>query len=78
MTCLSEPGFPKILVERVVTIMTKKHFEAMAAKFRVLLDGADTPEMRTGVVVSIEAFCDVAEDYNDQFGRFRFCLACGL
>jgi len=59
--------------------MTKKHFVAMAAKFKGLMAAAaDSPECKAGIILAVYAFCDVAADVNDQFDRERFCKASGL
>jgi hypothetical protein len=59
-------------------VMTKKHFVAMAAEFRILLDSMQDAEARAAVVLTIEAFMRVAASINDRFDRDRFRSACGL
>jgi len=58
--------------------MTKKHFEAMAAKFNGLIEAADSSECKAGITLAVYAFCDVAADANNRFDRERFCKASGL
>jgi len=61
--------------------MTKKHFEAMAAKLRkLMLSAAEHGEAETaaGIILAGYAFCDVAEEFNERFNRDRFAAAAGL
>jgi len=58
--------------------MTKKHFIAMAASFKVILAEAKSPEARRGVVDCIEAFMHVASGINGRFDYSRFRDACGM
>jgi hypothetical protein len=61
--------------------MTKKHFDAMAAKFRELLKSAaeaDDGHCAAGIICAAFAFCDVAAESNARFSRARFAFAAGL
>jgi hypothetical protein len=58
--------------------MSRKHFIAMAAEFKAILDSLDVPEARAGVILAIEAFMRVAASINGRFDRGRFRSACGL
>ena len=58
--------------------MTKKHFEAMAARFRELLEDTEGLMIRHGVIMSIGAFVTIAAESNGRFDPDRFKAACGL
>ena len=51
--------------------MTKKHFEALAAHIRVILD----PDHRLSAAVAVAS---AARDTNPRFDTNRFLQACGV
>jgi len=61
-----------------VTIMTRKHFEAIAKTVRDVAAVADTPEARAAVVLMAERLADDFAGFNSNFNRRRFLQACGM
>lgn len=59
--------------------MTKKHFIAIAQRFRRLVERAgDNPDTLRGVRLSVDAFADTAAEMNPHFNSQTFYSACGL
>lgn len=55
--------------------MTKKHFEAVAARIR---QTAQDPAMLAGAMIAARIFADMAAQDNPRFDRARFMAACGF
>lgn len=57
------------------TIMSRKHFIAIAAAIRENLDSTDNKE---AITIMARAIADVCAGANGQFDRGRFLRACGV
>jgi hypothetical protein len=58
--------------------MTRKHYVALAAAMRDVLDGADNGDVRIGVECAIDAVSHVCKADNHRFDYRTFYDACGL
>jgi hypothetical protein len=58
--------------------MSRKHFVAVAADFKILLDGLDSPEARFVLEAAARRLCDTFAECNARFDRARFLRACGF
>jgi hypothetical protein len=58
--------------------MSRKHFVAIAAEMRILVDAAKGKAELELLNTTVAALCDVFESCNDRFDRQRFFRACGL
>lgn len=69
--------------------MTRKHFEAVAASFRIQLDNVVAPGhpnfheeraagARAAIIGCAESFARVAANDNPRFDTRRFLSACGV
>jgi hypothetical protein len=59
-------------------IMTKKHFEAIAANILQSRQWAKTPEVLEGLELVAIGLSKEFENMNPRFDRMRFLKACGL
>lgn len=56
--------------------MTRKHFEAVAAKLRQERHASANDSERLGVIRASQAIADVFAEANPRFDRARFLDAC--
>ena len=64
-----------------LTGMSKKHFEAAAAKIRGMMEESQVTldnQLRQRALAAAEVFASVASEFNPRFDRARFFTACGI